>query len=112
MDTLEELQKENKKLKEELASYKINGAIGLYYELNRFINTTVDIMRDNTLKGLLSASKEDDPKKFEKIMALIKNSKEHISDMKEIKTSLGLSDDEEKDKHRKPFVDTIAEKRN
>lgn len=109
---LEELQRENKELKEELSFYKVNGAIGLYYELNRFVNTTVDIMRTNTLKSLISgASKEDDPKKFEKIMALIKNSKEHIADMKEIKSALGLTDDEEKDKQRKPFIERIAEKR-
>lgn len=111
MEKLEDLQKENDRLREELSMYKVNGAIGLYYELNRFINRTVDIMRNNTLKSLLSVSKEEDPKKFERIMALIKNSKEHISDMKEIKSSLGLIDDEEKDKQKKPFVDTIAESR-
>lgn len=99
-----------KELQAELAQYKLNGAIGLYYELNRFVNDTVSILREKGVKSLF-AKDDDDPKKFERMMALIKNAKEHIVDMEEIKAKLGLTGDEEKDRVRKPFIDRIAEKR-
>ena len=59
-----------KKLQDELALYKLNGPVGLYYELNRFVNNTIEVMRNQNLKTLIAAS-EDDPKKFEKMMALL-----------------------------------------
>ncbi len=99
-----------KELEQELALYKLNGSIGLYYELNRFVNETVSIMREKGVKSLF-AKDDDDPKKFERMMALIKNAKEHIVDMEDIKIKLGLTGDEEKDRVRKPFIDRIAESR-
>ena len=99
-----------KELEQELAMYKLNGAIGLYYQLNKFVNDTVDYMRSKGVKSLLDGDK-DDPKKFERVMALIKNAKEHIVDMEDIKIKLGLTGDEEKDRTRKPFIDRIADKR-
>lgn len=99
-----------KELEAELAMYKLNGAIGLYYELNRFVNDTVSIMREKGVKSLF-AKDDDDPKKFERMMTLIKNAKEHIIDMEDIKTKLGLTGDADKDKARKPFLDKIADKR-
>lgn len=99
-----------KELEQELGMYKLNGAIGLYYQLNKFVNDTVDYMRQTGVKSLLAGDKED-PKKFERVMALIKNAKEHIVDMEDIKIKLGLTGDEEKDRTRKPFIDRIADKR-
>ncbi len=100
-----------KELEEELASYKLNGAQGLYYELNRFVNNTVSFMRETGVKSLLTVGKDEDPKKFERVMALIKNAKEHIVDMEEIKSKLGLSGNEEEDRKKKPFIDRLADKR-
>lgn len=97
-------------LQNELALYKLNGAIGLYYELNRFVNDTAFYMRETGVKSLLRVDTED-PKKFERVMALIKNAKEHIVDMEDIKAKLGLTGDEEKDRQRKPFIDRLADKR-
>lgn len=98
-------------LKNELELYRQNGAVGLYYELNRFVNGVVMIMRNNSLESLLTAKKDDDAKKFEKTMALIKNAKEHVADMTEMKSKLGLSGNEDEDKRNKPFVDGIAKTR-
>lgn len=98
-------------IKKELDLYKQNGAIGLYYELNRFVNGTVAIMRKQGLDSLLSATKDEDPKKFERMMVLIKNAKEHVSDMKEMKAALGITGNEDDDKKNKPFVDGIAQTR-
>lgn len=90
--------------------YETNGAVGLYYELNNFVNATVKYMRKNNVESLLKGD-EQDPKKFERVMILIKNAKEHINDMKEMRVSLKLTGNEEEDKKNKAFVDEIAETR-
>lgn len=101
-----------KELEQELSLYKLKGYMGYYYELNKWVNGTVDLMRGSGVKSLLAPSKDEDPKKFEKMMALIKNTKEWIDNMEEIKTKFDLTGNEEKDKQRKPFIDRIAEARN
>lgn len=100
-----------KELEQELAAYKIKGYIGYYYELNKWVNGTVDLMRTSGVKSLLAKEKDDDAKKFEKMMALIKNTKDWIDDMEEIKLKFGLTGDEEKDKSKKPFIDRLSEQR-
>ena len=104
-------QEKIKELEDELAQYKLNGYMGYYYELNKWVNGTVSIMRTSGVKSLLIASKEEDAKKFEKMMALIKNTKEWIDNMEEIKEKFGLTGDEEKDRVKKPFINRIAQDR-
>lgn len=99
-----------KKLEEEIASYKVNGAVGLYYELNRLVNETVKYTRQTSISSLLTEGEKGD-KKFERTMALIKNAKEHVLDLEEIKNKLGLTGNEEKDKEQVPFIETIARDR-
>lgn len=108
---MDDKDKKIKSLEDELSLYKPNGAVALYYELNRFVNETVNIMRNQGLKSLLAAAKDDDPKKFERMMALIKNAKEHVSDMAEIKSKLKLSGDEARDTEDMPFIESVAETR-
>lgn len=103
-----------KELESELATYKVKGYIGYYYELNRWVNGTVTLMRERGVKSLLSAGDKDeekDAKKFEKMMTLIKNTKEWIDNMEEIKTKFNLTGDEEKDKSKQPFINRVAEAR-
>lgn len=100
-----------KELEKELALYKPNGSVALYYELNRFVNGVVAIMRTQSLESLLKPGKDDDAKKFEKTMALIKNAKEHVADMADIKAKLRLSGDQKKDEEDMPFIESIAETR-
>lgn len=100
-----------KALEEELASYKSNGAVGLYYELNRIVNATIAYSRKTSIEGLLSSDEKGD-KKFERTMVLIKNAKEHVLDLEEIKNKLKLTGNEEKDKERVPFIEKLAETRN
>lgn len=99
-----------KRLEEEIASYRVNGAVGLYYELNRLINETIKYSRGKTISSLLSEGEKGD-KTFERTMALIKNAKEHVLDMEDIKNKLGLSGNETKDKEKVPFIETVATKR-
>ena len=109
-DTIESLKKENELLKKENAKYKVNGAVGLYYELNRLVNDTIDYTRSRSVSSLLSEGEKGD-KTFERTMALIKNAKEHVLDMEEIKQKLNLSGNELKDKEKVPFIETVATKR-
>lgn len=109
-ETIESLKDKNEKLKEEIASYKVNGAVGLYYELNRLVNETIKYTRGTSISSLLTEGEKGD-KKFERTMALIKNAKEHVIDLEEIKTKLGLTGNEAKDKEKVPFIETVATKR-
>lgn len=99
-----------KQLEEEIAAYKVNGAVGLYYELNRLVNETVKYTRNTSISSLLTEGEKGD-KKFERTMALIKNAKEHVLDLEEIKNKLGLTGNEAKDKEKVPFIETVATKR-
>ncbi len=108
--TAEEYEKEIKQLKDENASYKVNGAVGLYYELNRLVNETIKYTRNTSISSLLTEGEKGD-KKFERTMALIKNAKEHVIDLEDIKVKLRLTGNEDKDKEKVPFIETVASKR-
>ncbi len=106
----EDLKEENERLKKEIASYTTNGAVGLYYELNRIVNETIKYTRNTTISSLLTDGDKGD-KKFERTMALIKNAKEHVLDLEDIRIKLKLSGNEQKDKDNIPFIETVATKR-
>lgn len=98
------------RLENEIAAYRVNGAVGLYYELNRLVNETINYTRTMSIRNLLTEGEKGD-KTFERTMALIKNAKEHVMDLEEIKTKLKLSGNEQKDKDNVPFIETVAETR-
>lgn len=102
--------KKIKELEDDLAMYKSPGAVGLYYELNRLINETVRYTRSKSISSLLSDGDKGD-KTFERTMALIKNAKEHVLDMEDIKNKLKLSGDEAKDNSDVPFIELVARER-
>ncbi len=114
MTELEKAQEENEKLKKEVAIYKVNGSVGLYYELNRLINETINYTRGVSIRSLISGdsgTSDAKDKTFERTMVLIKNAKEHALDMEELKQKLGLTGNEKKDKEVVPFIETVAETR-
>lgn len=110
MTELEKLKEENDALKKQISMYQFNGAVGLYYELNRLVNETINYTRNTPLTSLLSDGEKGD-KRFERTMALIKNAKEHVMDLEEIKKKLNLTGDKEKDERLVPFIETVAETR-
>ena len=107
---IEKLKIQNEELKSQLVSLRANGAVGLYYELNRLVNETINYTRNTTIQSLLSDGEKGD-KRFERTMALIKNAKEHVVDLEDLKIKLKLTGDEEKDKITIPFIETVAETR-
>lgn len=106
----ESIEEKCVRLEKENAAYKVNGAVGLYYELNRLVNETINYTRTTSISSLLTEGEKGD-KKFERTMALIKNAKEHVLDLEEIKNKLGLTGNESKDKEKVPFIETVATKR-
>jgi hypothetical protein len=95
---------------QKLISYEQNGAAKLYYSLNRKMNEMADILNKNSLDSI----NLDDPKdkSFDRIFKLLEKSETVANSAKTLGTVAGVTNDEEKDINRKPFVDTIAEKRN
>lgn len=108
--TIQELEKENEALREENSLYKSNGVLGLYYELNRLVNETVRYSRGISIQSMLSETEKGD-KTFERTQALIKNAKEHVIDLEEIRVKFNLTGNEQKDKERVPFIESVATKR-
>jgi hypothetical protein len=96
-------------LEKELALYKRNGAIGMYYELNRLVNETVDQVRNMKINDNPVDTATE--KKNDRISALVKTAKEHIKWMNEIKTELKLTGDEKTDKEEVPFAESFATSR-
>jgi len=108
--TEQQYQEKIDELQAEISLYKNNGGVGLYYELNRLVNETIDLSNSKKLKELLALDPKED-KSFERMQALIKNAKEHVLDMVELKTKLGLTGNREKDELTVPFIETVAETR-
>lgn len=98
-----------KSLESKLESLGVKGDAKLYYSLNKNMSDLSDIL-DNTQMSDIDLS---DPK--DKTMERLKTIWSAITPLAEtlkfLKSTAGITGDEESDKIRKPFVDTIAEDR-
>lgn len=96
-------------LESKLESLGVKGDAKLYYSLNKNMSDLSDIL-DNTQMSEIDLS---DPK--DKTMERLKTIWSAITPLAEtlkfLKSTAGITGDEEADKVRKPFVDTIAEDR-
>lgn len=113
-ETLEQkvvrLEKSIEFFKSKVVAYEQNGAAKLYYSLNRKMNEMADMLNSNSLNNI----NIDDPKdkSFDRIFKLLEKSETVANSAKTLGSVAGITNDEEADVKRKPFVDTIAEKRN
>ncbi len=96
-------------LKNKLKLYEQNGAAKLYYALNRKMNEMADIMNKNTLGNLDLNDPKD--KTFERLKVIWNDAASIATAVKELGNTAGVTQDEEKDVNRKPFLDTLAVKR-
>lgn len=89
--------------------YEQNGAAKLYYSLNRKSNEMADLLNKNDL----TAINIDDPKDktFDRLKIIWADADGLANAIKTLGSLAGVTGDEDKDTKRKPFVDTIAEKR-
>lgn len=102
MDNIEEF-------KSRLKLYEQNGAAKLYYALNRKMNEMADIMNKNTLGNLDLNDPKD--KTFERLKVIWNDAASIATAVKELGNTAGVTQDEEKDVNRKPFLDTLAVRR-
>lgn len=89
-----------------LILYEMNGAAKLFYALNRKANEMADLLNKTNL-GTLTL---DDPKDktFERLKIIWNDSASISTAIKELGIAAGVTQDENADTKRKPFVDTIA----
>lgn len=92
-----------------ISRYEENGPAKLYFSLNRKMNEMADLLNKTNLSGVDLESK--DSKEFERLFKLLEKSQVISNAAQSVKEFAGLTGDEQKDIARKPFNDTIAEKR-
>lgn len=97
-------------LKAKISLYEQNGAAKLYYALNRKMNEMAELMNKNNL-GTLAI---DDPKDktFDRLKVIWGGAAEIATAVDSLGKIARVTGNEYEDISRKPFVDTIAEKRN
>lgn len=109
MDEIAQLKNKIKQLEQKISVYEQNGSAKLYYALNRKMNEMGDMLNDNSLSSI----NLDDPKdkSFDRIFKLLEKSETVASSAKVLGGIAGITNDEEKDVSRKPFIESVAEKR-
>ena len=97
-------------LKAKLSLYEQDGAAKLYYSLNRKMNEMANLMNKNDLSNVTM----DDPKDktFERLKAIWGDAASIATAVDALGKLAKVTGDEQADIQRKPFVDTIADKRN
>lgn len=101
-DTIEDLEAKVK-------LYEQNGSAKLYYALNRKANEMADLLNKTNLGNLVLEDAKD--KTFERLKIIWNDSASISTAIKELGEAAGVTGDEKKDTERKPFLDTLAIKR-
>jgi hypothetical protein len=102
-------EKRIEELEGRLRRYEEDGVAKLYYSLNRKAWEMADLMNNTNLKTL----DIDDPKSktFDRLKIVWQDAASIAQAVKSLGEIAGVTGDEKKDVEKKPFVDTIAEKR-
>ncbi len=110
IDIIAKLEADNEDAAQKIASYENNGSAKLYYSLLRKSNEMADLLNANKLTNL----QIDDPKdkSFDRLKAIWSDADSLSNAIKTLGQIAGITGDEEKDTKKKPFVDTLAQKRN
>ena len=96
--------------KNNLIAYEQIGAAKAAYSINRKLNELADMLNKTNVATIDIADTKD--KSFERLKAAWGEMASLGEAYKTLAMSAGITGDEDKDVKRKPFVDTIAEKRN
>jgi translation initiation factor 2B subunit (eIF-2B alpha/beta/delta family) len=102
MPTIEELQ-------EKLKLYEQNGPAKAAYSINRKLNELADMLNKTNLASLDIGDKND--KTFERLKVAWSEMASLGGAYKTLAESAGITGDEKKDTEKKPFIETIADKR-
>jgi hypothetical protein len=98
-----------KELEAKIKFYEQNGAAKLYYSLNRKMNEMGDLLNKTNLSSVDLESK--DSKEFDRLFKLLEKSQVISNAAQAVKEFAGITGNEEKDINKKPFLDTVADKR-
>ena len=101
-DTIEELQAKVK-------LYEQNGAAKLFYSLNRKMNEMADMLNSQNLVNIDLTDAKD--KSFDRMKSVWESAEKVATAVEALGKIAGVTNDEEKDINKKPFVDTIADSR-
>lgn len=96
-------------LKNKIKLYEQNGGAKLYYSLNRKMNEMADMLNANSLNSINIDDAKD--KSFDRVFKLLEKSQLIAASAQTLRTFAGITDNEQEDINRKPFVDTIAQSR-
>lgn len=96
-------------LKEKIKLYEQNGGAKLYYSLNRKMNEMADMLNANSLNSINIDDAKD--KSFDRVFKLLEKSQLIAASAQTLRVFAGITDNEQEDINRKPFVDTIAQSR-
>ena len=114
-ETLEELQDKVSKLEKDLAfsesvrSMYENGAAKLYYSLQRKMSEMSKIFNSQDLSAIDMASKSDAT--FERVFKLLEKCEIVSKSAESLGAIAGVTGNEKKDVERRPFIETVATKR-
>lgn len=98
-----------KELQAKIALYEQNGPAKLYFSLNRKMNEMADLLNKSNLGNVDMDSK--DSKEFDRLFKLLEKSQVISNAAESVKVFAGLTGDERADIEKKPFIETIAMKR-
>jgi len=99
----------NEELQATINMYENDGAAKLYYSLNRKMNEMADIMNKNNL-GTMSIDDAKD-KTFDRLKVIWQDAASIATAVKTLGDIAGVTGNEKKDVERRPFIETVATKR-
>ena len=99
----------NEELQAIINMYENDGAAKLYYSLNRKMNEMADIMNKNNL-GTMSIDDAKD-KTFDRLKVIWQDAASIATAVKTLGDIAGVTGNEKKDVERRPFIETVATKR-
>lgn len=108
-EKIERIEKALEYSNKKLFIYEQNGSAKAAYAINRKLNELADMLNKTNVASIDIADAKD--KSFERLKAAWSEMASLGEAYKTLALSAGITNDEEKDINRKPFVDTIAEKR-
>ena len=114
-DSIEEIKIENSKLKKDLEisesirSMYENGAAKLYYSLQRKMSEMSKIFNSQDLSAIDMSSKSDAT--FERVFKLLEKCEIVSKSAESLGAIAGVTGNEKKDVERRPFIETVATKR-
>lgn len=109
-DELKEAQKRVEILEQRLQLYENDAVYRGYYVLNKVINEQIDILKSLNLESEIKKDPKED-KKYDRVKGIWEGLKGMLTDLNTLKSELKITGDEDKDKKKVPFLDTLATKR-